>query len=341
MKSTDSRTRIEFKSFLGPCSWGAVSKSLASWRWICLFFLVSGSWGAEAQVVRIGYQPSSSVLLVGKAKGFYEKEFSKDGVQVEWQSFLSGPVMIEAAAGDRVDLLAVGNMPPLVAKAGGIDLKVIAKAAFNPATNALLVRPDSSIRSIADLKGKKVAAQVGSSLHFFLGQLLAQAGLTLRDVQLVNLAGPDQGPALESGAVDAILLWMPYRTQLERSGKARVIADSSHVAGGLSLYASRGEFAGKNPALVESFLRATEETNRYMKRHPKETLEVLAKDSQFPASVLAESLKGFNWSLGLTAGDEKAMGEIKDFLLANHVIRKDFDIRDLFDDSYVKKAGVR
>ncbi len=323
--------RFEIKSFLGV---------LASWRWMCLFLLTGGAWGSESQVVRIGYQPSGSVLLVGKAKGFYEKEFLKDGAKVEWQSFLSGPVMIEAAAGDRVDFLGVGNMPPLVAKAGGIDLKVIAKAAFNPATNALLVRPDSTIYSISDLKGKKVAAQIGSSVHFFLGQLLAQAGLSLKDVQLVNLAGPDQGPALESGAVDAIILWMPYRTQLEEAGKARVVADSSHVAGGLSLYAVRTEFAQANPALVESFLRATQKTNDYMRRHPKETLALLAKDSQFPTSVLAESLKGFDWSLRLTAGDEKAMGDIKYFLLANRVIRKDFDIQGLFDDSYAQKAGV-
>ncbi len=295
----------------------------------------------EEKTVRIGYQPSSSVLWVGKAKGFYDKEFLKEGAKVEWQSFLSGPVMIEAAAGDRVDILAVGNMPPLVAKAGGIDLKVIAKAAFNPATNALLVRPDSPIHSIADLKGKKVAAQVGSSVHFFLGQLLAQAGLSLKDVQLVNLAGPDQGPALESGAVDAIILWMPYRTQLEQAGKARVVADSSHVSGSLSLYAVRTGFAQENPALVESFLRATQKTNDYMKRHPKEILALLSKDSQFPASVLAESLKGFDWSLRLTAGDEKAMGDIKNFLLANRVIRKDFDIQELFDDSYAQKVGVR
>ncbi len=309
--------------------------------WICPFLFAAGVGGQETQVIRIGYQPSSSVLLVGKAKDFYEREFSKEGVKVEWQSFLSGPVMIEAAAGDRVDLLAVGNVPPLVAKAGGINLKVIAKAAFNPATNALLVRPNSPIRSIADLKGKKVAAQVGSSLHYFLGQLLSQASLTLQDVQLVNLAGPDQGPALESGAVDAILLWMPYRTQLERSGKARVIADSAHVAGGLSLYAARGDFAQKNPLLVESFLKATQRTNDYMKKHPKETLDLLAKESRFPAGVLAESLKGFDWTMRLTPGDEKAMGDIKGFLLANHVIRKDFDLRELFDGRYAENAGVR
>ena len=308
---------------------------------IFLFFLPlcfpGRTGGAEAsRTVRIGYQPSSNVLQVGKAKGFYEKAFAKEGVKVEWILFLSGPVAVEAAAGDRVDLMALGNMPPILARAGGIDLKVIAKAAFNPATNALLVKPDSPIRSVADLKGRKVAAQVGSSLHYFLFQLLLKAGLKAAEVQLVNLAGPDQGPALESGAVDAILLWMPYRTHLEQEGKARVIADSAKVPGSLSLYAARNTFGKKNPRLVQCFLKATEETNHYMRNHPKESLDILAQGSKFPKKALAESLKGFHWSLELTEKDIREMGDIKNYLKANGVIRKDFDIQDLFDLSYLK-----
>ncbi|HVZ79956.1 MAG TPA: aliphatic sulfonate ABC transporter substrate-binding protein [bacterium] len=309
-------------------------------RSLAIFLLSAASLGAtDLGTVRIGYQPSSSVLLVGKAKGFYEKELAKLGKKVEWLPFLSGPVMVEAAAGDRVDLLGIGNMPPLVARAGGIDLKVIAKAAFNPATNALLVRPDSPIHSVADLKGKKVAAQVGSSLHFFLGQLLARAGLTLKDVRLVNLAGPDQGPALQSGAVDAILLWMPYRTQLERAGKARVVADSAHVPGGYSFYAVRNAFGRKDPEVVRAFLRATRETNRYMKGHPRKTLEFLARESRFPAEDLKPSLRGYDWSLRIEPEDIRAMGAIKDYLLASKVIRKDFPIGELFDLGYEKGMG--
>jgi sulfonate transport system substrate-binding protein len=290
--------------------------------------------------VRIGYQPSSSVLLVGKAQGFYEKEMAQQGAKVEWIPFLSGPVMIEAAAGDRVDLLGVGNMPVLVARSGGIDLKVIAKAAFNPATNAILVRPDSPIKTLKDLKGKKVAAQLGSSVHYFLYQLLTPVGLTMDDVKLVNLAGPDQGPALESGAVDAIVLWMPYRTQLEKAGKARVLADSSQVPGSLSFYAVRDSFGTANPKLVEAFLKATKETNDFMRKHPEESLDLLVKDSQFPKDVLSESLKGFDWSMAVTPKNVAEMKDIKDFLMGEHVLKNDFDIKDLFDMSYIKEAGV-
>ena len=325
------RLRFEIKSFLGV---------LASWRWMGLFLLVSRVWGQEASVVRIGYQPSSSVLLVGKAKGIYEEEFAKVGAKVLWVPFLSGPVMIEAAAGDRVDLMGVGNMPAIVARAGGIDVKVIAKAAFNPATNAVLVRPNSPIRSLGDLKGKKIAAQVGSSVHYFLYQLLTPLGLSMGDVELVNLAGPDQGPALMGGDVDAIVLWMPYRTQLEKAGKARVLADSAHVPGGLSLYAVRNAFGTRYSPLVEAFLRATRKTNDFMRRHPKEALELLAQASQFPKEVLAESLKGFDWSMELTDRDIREMKDIKDFLRTNGVIRKDFQIEDLFDKSFLEKARI-
>lgn len=312
---------------------------------VCLFLLLCASGAARAGqapvTVRIGYQPSSSVLEVGKAEGFYDREMAAKGAKVEWIPFLSGPVMVEAAAGDRVDLLGVGNMPAIVARAGGIDVKVIAKAAFNPATNAVLVRPGSPIHSLADLKGRKIAAQIGSSVHYFLYQLLTGAGLSMDGVQLVNLAGPDQGPALEAGNVDAIVLWMPYRTQLEKAGKVRVIADSARVPGSLSLYMVRNAFGMKNPGLVEAFLKATKRTNEFMRRNRKEALKILARESKFPADALAESLKGFDWTLDVTPKDRAAMADIKDFLLANHVIRRDFDIRDLFDGRYLREAGVR
>ncbi|HTA75915.1 MAG TPA: aliphatic sulfonate ABC transporter substrate-binding protein [bacterium] len=293
------------------------------------------------EIVRIGYQPISSAIVLGKAKGFYDQAFAKLGAKAEFDLFLSGPLAVEAAAGDHVDLFNVGNMPPVIARANGIDVKIIAKSAFNPATNAVLVGADSSAHSIEELKGKKVAVQVGSSVHYFLSQILAEKGMTLQDVQLVNLPGPDQGPALESGAVDAIVLWMPYRTQLEMAGKARVLADSAHVSGGIGVYMVRNEFGKKRPLLVTAFLKATKQANDYLKKHPKEALALLAKGSQFPPAVLKKSLEGFDWSMGITSKDITGMNDIKTFLKETKVIRKDFAIQDLFDDSYFQQAGIR
>ena len=301
--------------------------------------LLAGAAHAQGGLVRIGYQPTSSAILLGKAKGFYDQAFAKEGAKVEYDLFLSGPLAVEAAAGGHVDIFNVGNMPPVIARAGGIDVKIIAKSAFNPATNAVLVTPDSPIRSIKDLKGKKVAVQVGSSVHYFLSQVLTAQGMSLKDVELVNLPGPDQGPALESGAVDAITLWMPYRTQLEMAGKARVLVDSARVSGGIGVYMVRDEFGKKNPELVECFLRATKQANDYLKKHPAEALKLLAANSEFPPDVLAKSLEGFDWSMGITDQDVEAMEGIKDFLKETGVIRSDFDIRDLFDRSYFERMG--
>jgi sulfonate transport system substrate-binding protein len=307
---------------------------------IVLSGFVPFSYGQTPVVVRIAYQPTSSAILLGKAKGFYDQAFAKEGAKVEYDLFLSGPLAVEAAAGDHVDLLNVGNIPPVIARANGIDVKVIAKSAFNPATNAVLVSPNFPIQTIEDLKGKKVAVQVGSSVHYFLSQVLAEKGMTLADVQLVNLPGPDQGPALESGNVDAIVLWMPYRTQLEMAGKARVLVDSAHFSGGIGVYMVRNEFGKQNPKLVECFLKATKQANNYLKKHPQEALKLLASNSQFPAAILAKSLEGFDWSMGITPKDIDAMNGIKQFLKTTKVIRKDFVIQELFDTSYYQQAGL-
>lgn len=299
------------------------------------------AYGQTPVVVRIAYQPTSSAIILGKAKGFYDQAFAKLGAKVEYDQFLSGPLAVEAAAGNHVDLLNVGNIPPVIARANGIDIKIIAKSAFNPATNAVLVSPNSSIHTIEDLKGKKVAVQVGSSVHYFLSQVLAGKGMTLQDVQLVNLPGPDQGPALESGNVDAIVLWMPYRTQLEMAGKARVLIDSGHFSGGIGVYMVRNAFGQQNPKLVECFLKETKQANQYLKKHPQEALQLLADNSQFPPEVLKQSLEGFDWSMGISPKDIDAMDGIKKFLKATNVIRKDFSIQDLFDTSYFQQAGLR
>jgi sulfonate transport system substrate-binding protein len=309
---------------------------------LLLFFCsVSLIQAQNLPTVRIGYQPSSSILWIGKAKGYYEKEFEKLGVKVEWDLFTAGPLAIEAAASDKVGLLAVGNMPPLVGKAGGIDLVIVAKAAFNPATNAVLVRPGSNIHFISDLKGKKVAAQIGSSVHYFLYQLLSSAGMSMDDIQLVNLNAPDQAAALESGAVDAVVSWMPYRAQLEKAGRARMLADSSKVPGSYSFYAARSDFAKENVQVMKAFIRATQKTNYYVKKHPAEAVKILAAASKFPASAWTETLKGFDYSMQVQPSEIAVMGDIKQFLLSNKVIRKDFPIESLFDDRYCRAVGAR
>jgi sulfonate transport system substrate-binding protein len=291
--------------------------------------------------VRIGYQASSHIILLAKAKGFYDKEFAKDGTKVTYNLFLSGAPMLEAVSGDRLDLIQTGDMPPVAGRAAGIDLKVIANSGFDPAHNAVLVAPGSAIKSVRDLKGKKVAVPVGTSAHHFLYLLLAKNGLKPADIQLVNLAAPELAKTLETKNVDAIAVWEPFTTNIELSGKAKVLVDSTNIKRAFNAYIARNGFARENPQLVERFLRATKQATDYYKKHPKEAQQAISDEGKFPLPVVARINNRYNLSLGITGKDVKALEQVKDFLRENKVLKKEFAINELFDTSYLKRTGIK
>ena len=300
------------------------------------------AWAAEpVKEVRIGYQAASTMVLLAKAKGYYDEEFAKDGVKVKYSLFLAGPPMIEALAGGRLDLVHTGDMPPISGRAAGIDLKVVANAGLDPAHNAVLVAPDSAIKTPKDLKGKKIALPVGSSAHHFLYLLLAKNGLKPGDVHLVNLPGPDLVNALENKNVDAVAVWEPFTANIEFSGKGKVLADSTNVKRAVNVYLARNEFGKENPQLVERFLKATKRAIDFIKKNPKEAQQAIAAENKFPLPVVAKITKRYNWSLAITDKDVKALEQVKDFLRESKVLKKEFEITELFDASYLKRSGLK
>ncbi len=152
-----------------------------------------------ATVIHAGYQGSDTLYWLDTHFHWLEEEFAPDGITVEYEQFLSGPPMIESMAADRLDIATIGDMPPINARGNGIDVKVITKVVNTPFSNSIVLPNGSEVKSIADLKGKKIATQVGSSGHHFVSLLLDREGLSLEDVELVNLSGPDQLAALENG----------------------------------------------------------------------------------------------------------------------------------------------
>ena len=294
---------------------------------------------AENKEVRIGYQAASTIILLGKAKKFYDEEFAKAGYKVNYGLFLSGPPMIEAFAGDRLDFIHTGDMPPVNGRSGGIDLKVIANAGLDPSHNAVLVAPDSPIKSPVDLKGKKVALPVGSSAHHFLYLLLAKNGLKVTDVSLVNLPAPDLGNALGNHDVDAIAVWEPFTAKLELDNKAKVLADSKGIKRAVNVYLTRNAFGKANPKLVQIFLKATKRSIDFYKSNPKEAIAAISQESKFPEAVVSKIIQRYNFSLAISKEDINALGQVKDFLQETKTLRKDFPINDLFDLSYLKKSG--
>src|SRR4051794_41050539 len=158
--------------------------------------------------IRIGYQ-KTGVLVIARQRATLEKHFAPQGIDVKWVEFSSGPPMMEAMNVGSVDYGAVGDSPPVFAQAAGA---AIVYAAGQPITNGqgILVPKDSPIRSIADLKGKRIGFTKGSSAHNVMVQTLEKAGLTYADITPVYLTPPDAGPAFANGSIDAWAIWDPY-----------------------------------------------------------------------------------------------------------------------------------
>ncbi|HWR30442.1 MAG TPA: aliphatic sulfonate ABC transporter substrate-binding protein [Negativicutes bacterium] len=327
------------------------------WLWVAILLVVVGVVTAcgkapepkaepKAQAakasreIRIAYQTDSTVIKLAKAKGWYDEEFAKDGTTVKYASFLSGPPIIEGLSGDKQDIGIVGDMPPVTAKAAGVDLKVIARSGVVPFTNAVVIPPDSPIKSVADLKGKKVGLQLGSASHHLLVLLLQKEGIKVSDVNVVNLATSDQQAALESRNIDAVVTWEPWVAILENAKAGKVLVDQRDIKRHISVYILRNEFGVKNPDLVERFLRVNQKAIEYIKQHPDEVLEILSKESKLSVPILAKAFKATDWDQRILDADIEGFQKVKEFLQAQKVLKKDFDVKDLIDRSYLQKAGI-
>jgi len=199
---------------------------------------------AAPRSLRIGHQKGALSLL--KGRGTLEKRLAPLGVSVKWTEFTAGPVQLEALNVGSIDFGDVGEAPPIFAQAAGAPLAYVAATVPRPASEAVLVPRGSAIRSVADLKGKKVALNKGSNVHYFIVKLAEKHGLTYGDLNLVYLPPSDARAAFEKGSIDAWVIWDPFLAAAEKGLEARILADATGVVGNRSYYFSSLPYADAN-----------------------------------------------------------------------------------------------
>jgi sulfonate transport system substrate-binding protein len=143
-------------------------------------------------------------------------------------------------------------------------------------TEAVIVKSDSSLQAIADLKGKRVALQKGSSANFLLLEVLQKAGLRYEDIRPVYLPPADARAAFESGDVDAWVIWDPYYAAAQGALKARTLADYSNVDTAHSFYEATSDFAQQHPDIIGALLGQLRTTGQWVNQHPDETAALIA-----------------------------------------------------------------
>ncbi len=220
-----------------------------------------------SDTIRIGYQKSSTLTAVLKTNGALEKALAPLGVQVSWHEFTSGLPLLEAINTSNIDLGAdVADTVPLFAQAAGARLAYIAEEAASPSAQAILVGAQSPIKTLADLKGKKVAVTKGAGSHFLLLAALAKSGLNFKDISPAYLTPADGRAAFIGGNVDAWVAWDPFLTSAQRQSNARVLSDGSNgLASYKRYYLSSAAFADRRSDVLNVIFAKLDETGQWVK----------------------------------------------------------------------------
>ena len=252
---------------------------------------LSGSAHAEetSKVFRIGWQKNGILALV-KRRGALEKRLGEKGIQVSWAEFSSGPPLLEALGSGALEFGATGDVPPIFAQAARGNLVYVAATPAPGSQSAILVRKDSPIQAIADLKGKTLAFVRGSSAHNVAVSVLATAGLTLKDVTVLSLGPADASAAFVSGRLDAWSIWEPYFALAERDPNTRVLTTAAGIVDTYSFFLANGSFARSNSAVLREVIGILAEEADWSQTHLNETTKAISEITGVAEEVTRTSL---------------------------------------------------
>ncbi len=248
--------------------------------------------------VRIGFQKGAAVLVLARRQQVIENRLKALGIaSVKWVEFQFGPPMLEAMGAGAVDLGSVGDTPPIFAQAGGSSLVYVAA---NPsAQHAVLVPPGSAVKTLADLKGKRVAFGKGSSAQNVTIKALALAGLTLRDVEPLYLSPADATAAFNGGKLDAWVVWDPYYAIAQRHYQARVIADTTDKRlASASYYLASRDFATRYPDVLGAVVDELAKVTEWAGQHRDELAALAAEATGIDAGTWSTAFGRAEFKLG-------------------------------------------
>jgi sulfonate transport system substrate-binding protein len=247
----------------------------------------------EADQFRIGYQKSASTLVLLKAHGTLEKRLAPLGVKVSWNEFTAGPQLLEGLNVGAIDFGYVGEAPPVFAQAAGADFVYTAYELPAPLAEGVVVAKNSPIKTVADLKGKKIAFNRGSDVHWFIVALLRKNGLDFGDIQPIYLAPADARAALVQGSIDAWAIWDPFLAAAQAQSNARLLADAQGVASHHEFFLSQREFAQKRSNVIAIVMEELNKQGQWVKENTAAAAAELAPIQGLDASIIQTSLKHY------------------------------------------------
>lgn len=293
-------------------------------------WLPSAAHAAPPKEVRLDYAYYAPTSLVLKQQGLLEKALEPQGISVKWVFSQGSNRSLEYLNGGSTDFASTAGLAAVLSRANGAPIKTV-YVASRPEWTALVVPKDSPIQSVADLKGKKVAATKGTDPFLFLLQSLQKAGLNKNDVEIVHLQHPDGRVALERGDVQA---W---------AGLDPLMASSELQAGSRLLYRNRDfnsysvlsvteTFAKQQPALIEQVIAAYEQARQWAIANPDALAQLLADEAKLPLEVAKLQLSRTDFSNSQPGAEHvNALKAAAPILLEEGLVRPGTDVAGVVD----------
>ena len=292
--------------------------------------------GESTNTVCIGVQPSAAFIpmFIARHTGELEKALNEQGVNVIWFDFQSGPPMNTSIAKAETDLCVYGDVPTVSSIEQGSVREVVGITAQAADSYAIVVPKNSTINSPQDLKGKKVATNIGSTAHNMVDKYLSTAGLTFDDIELISTTPADMSYMVRYGQVDAVSLWEPSITKLIDSGDCRILAQGSDCGlEGTNTIVGRKDYCEANPMIVETVLKEYKKAADNIDNTSDETWTYVAKYLGIDVSQVKSMLPKYNFSVEITQKDIDSLNDTINFLSKIGKINK-YDITNYCNSKY-------
>ncbi|QKJ85971.1 aliphatic sulfonate ABC transporter substrate-binding protein [Paramixta manurensis] len=287
---------------------------------------------AAEQTVRIGYQKSSTLITLLKQRGELDSALKKQGITISWHEFSSGLPLLEALNLGDVDISAdVADTVPVFAQAAGAQLTYYAREAPSPGAQAILVPVDSPIKTLADLKGKKIAVTKAAGSHYLLIAALARAGLRFSDITPAWLTPADGRAAFENGSVAAWVTWEPFVSSAQAEQKVRILTTGEGLANYQRYYLASTKYAQAHGAVLQTVYDQLLSQAQWLKTHPDRAAAILGPLwGNLNAAVVAKANAHRSYQvLPVAAADLAEQQKIADAFYQAKLLPKAINARDV------------
>jgi sulfonate transport system substrate-binding protein len=282
----------------------------------------------KSVVVRIGYQKAATILYSLKVKKDLEKALP-DAV-VKWAEFPAGPPMLEAMNAGSIDFGYTGESPPIFAQAAGNPLVYVAYDPWTPKAEAIIVPKNSPFKTVAELKGKRVAFAKGSNTNYLLVKALEKAGLKYDDIKQVTLPPPDARAAFEGNNVEAWAIWDPYLAAAVAATGARTLTDGTGLVPNRGYYLAAKSFVEKHSDTLKILLDQVKTRSDWAQKNPTEVAKFLSPVLGIDATVLEIAERRRQYGV-LPITDEVVAGQqqIADSFYKIKLLNKPINVKDV------------